>query len=232
MSKVLISYLIPCGNRLADLEEVMPKVIAAADFSPPVEILVLDYNSKDAIDDYMAGLQNTKLVEGNYIKYVKYDKGGFWHMAHSRNLAIKSAAGEYCTVSATDMYFSEEFFARIREKIAEGYKWIRLDTKEKPGFITVATDELIAAGGYDERFEFYGPEDKELNERLERRGVVYATVDHSMVHTIRTPNAVKVTNYRLHMSKSQMVERMLPIYHENTENKILVANEGLEWGKA
>ena len=44
---MLISLCLPCHNRTHDLKRVMPYLLGAANFSPPVEIVVIDYNSQD-----------------------------------------------------------------------------------------------------------------------------------------------------------------------------------------
>ena len=40
-------------NRTYDLKKTLPLTIQAADASPPVEIVVLNYNSKDDLEDYI-----------------------------------------------------------------------------------------------------------------------------------------------------------------------------------
>jgi hypothetical protein len=95
--------------------------------------------------------------------------------------------------------------------------------------IVVERQALIDAGGYDERFEFYGPEDEELNERLVRRGLVAQEIP-GMLSVIRTPNSQKTANYRVKMSKREMVVEMHKILDENRANHLMVANRGSEWG--
>ena len=50
-----ISFCIPCMGRAHDLKKTMPHLIKAAIKSPPVEIVILDYNSKDDLEKYIKG---------------------------------------------------------------------------------------------------------------------------------------------------------------------------------
>jgi hypothetical protein len=97
------------------------------------------------------------------------------------------------------------------------------------GVIVCARDEFIAAGGYDERFEFYGPEDTDLDERLVRRGGKFGLLPN-LLREIPTPKAEKTANYRI-TSRWETKKLMVPIYEENKRNKVLVVNEGVEWGQ-
>jgi len=64
------------------------------------------------------------------------------------------------------------------------------------GIIFCKKDEFISAGGYDERIEFYGGEDRDLDSRLVRRGTKFGLVPKGLMSVIRTPNSQKIKNYR------------------------------------
>ena len=50
---MIISYCIPVHNRTYDLRETLPGIIRAASKSPPVEVVILDYNSQDNLAAYV-----------------------------------------------------------------------------------------------------------------------------------------------------------------------------------
>ena len=219
---MLISLCIPVHNRTYDLKVTMPYLLAAAEASPLVEIVIVDYNSPDDLIPYIAGLNNKA------ISYVPYIGRNHYHMAHARNLSVKAAQGEYVVIMSADIYPVNNFVQVVREMLEGGYVWMhgRLYT----GAIVCQRQEFLDAGGYDERFEFYGPEDKDLHDRLARRGGKFRMLPNGLLSVIETPNEEKIKNYRLPLSKREMHRRGMIIYKENKAAGLLVANEGLTWG--
>ena len=225
---MIVSLCIPVHNRTYDLKQTMPYLIAAANASPPVEIVILDYNSPDDLAEYIAGL-NHKMIS-----YVKYTGRDHYHMAHARNLSVKASVGEYIVTMSADIYPAKEFIQTIREMLKDGYIWMH--GKRYTGVIVCQRQEFMAAGGYDERFEFYGPEDTDLAARLIRRRGRFGLLP-PLLDVIPTSDDDKVKNYRLEafkghqLFKREMYKLMLPIYTENNEKGLLVANEGQQWGQ-
>lgn len=227
---MLISLCAPCHNRTYDLKIALPTWIEAANFSPPAEIIVLNYNSPDDLEEYMEKMQSVHLAEGNSLVHLKYTGRNYYHMAHARNLAVLSSSGEYFIGLSADSLMSKNSIKAIRKYIAEyNVTWMRI--RKNFGIIICKRDEFIDAGGYDERFEFYGPEDKDLGARLMRRGHQPISISIKYIGYILTPNSEKAKNYRLKISKREMSKILKPIYLENREKNILVANEGKEWGQ-
>lgn len=218
---MIISLCIPVHARTYDLKNTMPHLIEAANDSPPVEIVIVDYNSPDGLAEYI------ETVPG--VAYVKYTGRDYYHMAHARNLSVTAATGEYIVILSADIYPTIGFLEAAREMVDAGVVWMH--DKRYTGVIVCQRQEFIDAGGYDERFEFYGPEDTDLNARLTRRGGKFGYLPNGLLHVIKTPNEEKVKNYRLPLSKRQMYLRMKPIYTENSQASMMVANEGIEWGQ-
>lgn len=225
---MVISLCIPCMNRTYDLKKIMPSLIKAANASPPVELMILDYGSQDDLFPYIMNLKTDQLKDGNCLSYTKHGLPNYFRMAHARNLSVLASEGEYVVISSTDIELDESFFAVIREHIEkDAPTWLHF--KNETGVITIKRDEFIAAGGFDERFEFYGSEDKDLYLRLLRRGTPHVIMPGKLFHAIRTPDEVKIQNYRLKITKKEMDERGKVFYYENIQNGVLVANpEG--WG--
>jgi len=196
-------------------------MLKAARASPPVEIAILDYNSKDGLKEYLDPF-------GNAITYTRYTGRWYYHIAHAWNLAARCSAGEYIVFAGADALIAEGYFATLRRLISEGAIWIR--GRHYKGIICVQHAEFVAAGGYDERFEFYGGEDKELEARLRRRGAPFALLPDDLVYTLKTSNEDKVSNYRLNLTKREMMERGAQIRAENAAAGLMVANEYRLWG--
>ena len=225
---MLISLCLPCHNRTHDLKLVMPYLIGTANFSPPVEIVVINYSSQDDLHAYMTRILETPLAEGNSIVYERYIGRDHYHMAHARNLSVLASSGDYFVITSADIYF-EPHFIRAARNMLELYDYTWLYDERYCGVIICRREEFIAAGGYDERFEFYGPEDRDLDARLRRRGARFGVLPPGLVHVISTPNEEKIRHYRLPLSKREMHLDGMRVLMENNANGVLVANpEG--WG--
>lgn len=226
----LISFCIPVHNRTHTLKEILPKLLENVRNSPPVEICILDYNSPDDLTEYLIqfGLDNMTYLEGITLSCKKYLGRDYYHMAHARNLSVLMSSGAYVSILSADIYPVENFVDCLRFAIhlhTPDYMY----PVDHPGLVTVKRSEFIKAGGYDERFEFYGPEDKDLNERFERRRLLRQTLPSKSYRILRTPNQEKVTNYRLPLTKKEMGDRMWEIFKENRKVGLLKANPG-GWG--
>lgn len=229
MDSTLISIAVPCGNRLHDLKETLSYLVETANISPPVEIFILDYASTDGLEDYMKKfIPLVELTPGNSISFKRYSYKNYFHKAHALNLAIVSSHGEYFCLLGSDAVPSPNYIKAVRELINNGCIWGH--AVDVCGIIFCQRKEFIDAGGYDERIEFYGGEDRDLDSRLVRRGSKFGLVPKGLMKVIRTPNSQKIKNHRLSLSKKEMVEINKKILEENNEKGILVANPN-GWGK-
>lgn len=227
----LISYTVPVHKRLADLERALPHIVTAANASPPVQIVIVDYGEQPELHPHILPHYHNLLPE-NRFTVVPYRKRAHYHMAHARNISVRMSVGTYITISAADILPRENFFRTIRERFAEtGADLLRSQTTGYIGVITTKRQLIVDAGGFDERFEFYGREDKDLLLRLLRRGATEATYDlDAMLNLIRTPWDQKLANYRVPLSRADAHAYACAIYDENIRNEVLVANDGIEWG--
>ena len=130
-----------------------------------------------------------------------------------------------------------EFIQYIRERIElEQPVWM---CEGKVGrCIVIQRQEFIDAGGYDERFDVYAPEDKDICHRLHRRGGKFEVFSPNFISEIKTTNKEKLANldqepYRNApiWIKRAMFRAMKIFYEENVTNHVLVANAGKEWGQ-
>lgn len=217
METDLITICIPCKNRTYDLKNIIPKILAVID--EKVEILVLNYGSTDDLDEYI------KTVPVSYIKYMD---NPFFHMAHSRNILGRQASGKYILTFCADVDFKKGFIEEIRKKLSE-YDCVRISGHSYPGIIVVKKEDFIKVGGYDERFEFYGGEDKELIERLLRNGLNFGYISQEYLSIIPTSKSTKIKHYRI-KSWHKMKEYKTKIWAENTVNNLMTANVGKDWG--
>lgn len=242
---MIISLCIPVMNRADDLKQTLPHTIKAAKASPPVEIVVLNYDSKDDLDEYI------KTVDYP-ITYVKSPNHKFFSISHSRNCAVKASHGDYTVVQDADIFLHEDTVKTWRKLIEKhNPTWLIeegrfVDHVHVGGRLPVIKrEEFMSMGGYDERFNLCGPEDKDLCMRLHRRGGKFVTYSRHLTDEIHTRQERKVSNldsaefkakipptepHKIQMLKYSMQLAMRKYYLENNEKGMLVANEGKEWG--
>lgn len=242
---MIISLCIPVMNRLTPLKEALPVIIKSANGSPPCEIVVLNYDSKDGLEDYLEEVKRTiPLTPGNVLLTPKVSNEKYYNSARARNCCVKASTGEYIIQLSAEALPVENYVAEMRKLIEEEHPaWMVENShtfheyKAYMGrFIVVERNEFINAGGFDERFNVYAPEDKDICMRLTRRGGKLVVYGSGMIKEIVTSDKDKLANldtttYTEHIwMKRQMAHRMQPIYLENNRLGVLVANEGKEWG--
>lgn len=221
---MLISYCVPCHKRFEDLALSWPTAKAAAKQSPPVELVLVDYANEALIDgDTWDSQDETPTCT------VVYRGRSYYHMAHARNLSICAATGDYVMIGSADFILSPRIFEHIRMVLRKTAA-IWLQPARLKGAIVCDRLALVDAGGYDERFEFYGPEDKELAGRLTRRYGAPQTYDADLLSVIPTPDALKIQGYRLPLTKREMHEHGLPVLRESERGSVFEANKGYGWG--
>ena len=96
----------------------MGYLIESANASPPVEIMILDYNSPDNLADYIKQVLDSKsLNPENILSYCKYQGQNYYHMAHARNLSVRASSGSIITIMSSDICPQANFVSVIREQI-------------------------------------------------------------------------------------------------------------------
>lgn len=224
---MILSICIANKGRTHYLKEVLPLSIEAANMSPPIEFVIVNYDSPDDLDEYIKTVPDM-LKNGNYLTYVKVEDKPNFHMAHARNVAIKSSTGDYVIISGTEIGFKPEFFPYIREKLNTGLTY--LNPARWGALIVCERNLAIEMGGFDERFEMYGPEDKDFCARVYRRGIPFNKYPVELSWCLRQTMEERYRHYRLRSYK-HISKIMHDIYDENNANNVLVVNEGIEWGK-
>lgn len=219
---MLLSYCIPIRNRCRDLVAALPSVVTAARESPPVEVVVLDYGSTDQLRET---LDEMGLPEVAYY----FREAQHFHMAHARNVAMLSGRGEWLVSTNADTVLQDSsFFEIVRDEIADGAMFVHPEGMN--GVCAVCRQVFEDVRGFDERFEFYGPEDKDFIAQLRRAGYREATIPRHLVANMYTPDDLKMREYRLPLSKRDAAKLMHSIFEQNTRENTVVGNAE-RWGE-
>ena len=97
----------------------------------------------------------------------------------------------------------------------------RVATADHAGLAIMPRKLLLAVGGNDERFDYWGKEDLDLAARLKRAGAKYVYDDQlKSFHISHPANHVKQGDYL----------RMCALLEENNARELIEVNRGYQWG--
>jgi GT2 family glycosyltransferase len=97
----------------------------------------------------------------------------------------------------------------------------RVATADHAGLAAMPRALLLAVGGNDERFDYWGKEDLDLAARLKRAGCAYVYDERlKSFHISHPPNHAREGDYR----------RMIALLEENNARELVEANIGHLWG--
>lgn len=230
---VLISMCVCCKGRVEDLKVALPTFLVAMNQSPAAELVVLDYDSEDGLETYIKQIIDSKpFVEKNFLTHVKIKNKPYYHMSHAKNCGMLSCSGEVIIFVNADELVGKDIVKIVRSRFDEIKEPFFMCEWEYGCTLAIRKEEFIRSGGYDERFEFYGPEEKDICARLHRRGLRFEVYPKGCVDnkTLYTPIPKKMANYRIKSRRATHVMQS-HIFKENIANNVMVANVGVEWGK-
>lgn len=169
-----ISFCITCMNRLRHLQKTLERNILDNFFVNEVEFVVLDYNSQDGLEEWIAQ-SLMQYIEIGILVYYRTTEPVYYQRSHSRNMAFRLAKGNVVCNLDADNYLGRGF-AKFILKEFYSQKHIfytsNLYNRDVFGRVCLEKEEFIAARGYDEIFVGYGLEDIEFFNRLSCRGLV------------------------------------------------------------
>lgn len=222
-----ISFCTTCKGRAHDIKRTLPKNLADCAEYGPAEFVLLDYNSEDGLEAWV--LSNLMpFIESGRLTYAKTNEPAWHSMTHSRNLAFKLARGELvCNVDADNWIGTG--FPQVLNRLANEQPARAVFTKGRRllrgriGFFKREWEEEL--GGYDERMEGYGHEDRDLVARAEALGFKMKCFSSHYVTRLTTGSGAKVANMRVKdWKKTEQINK--EISANNLERGIFKANQG------
>lgn len=103
-----ISFCITCMNRLKHLQETLEKNILDNFLVDEVEFVVLDYNSQDGLEEWIAQSM-MKYIEMGILVYYRTTEPAYYRRSHSRNMVFRLAEGEVVCNLDADNYLGRGF---------------------------------------------------------------------------------------------------------------------------
>lgn len=174
-----IVFCTTCKGRTQHLSRTLPENI---NHNPDARFVVLDYNDRDGLADYLKASHAHDIESGKLVVY-HYKEPVPFHMAHAKNLAHRLGAmegGDVLVNLDADNFTGAGFADYVREQFSKGediFLWSRMIKEGEgrlargiSGRIAVSRLAFFLAGGYDQKYRTHSPDDKDFNARLRRLG--------------------------------------------------------------
>jgi len=182
-----VAFATTCRGRRAHLEETLPRNLQD---NPNARFVLVDYGSEDGLADYVVERHRGD-IESGQLGYYRTE-APYFRMAHAKNMAHRIAiceGGDILVNLDADNFtgpgFASYLVDKFQEADAEG-EAIFMRARESHtgpgpgaeermpwgcgGRIAVTRQAFLQAGGYDEAFVHWSPDDKDFCQRLQRLG--------------------------------------------------------------
>lgn len=228
-----VSICTTCMGRADDVKQTyIQNIKDNIDYYPNVEFVLLNYNSKDDLDEWV---YKNLIDEINFgiVNYYHTIEPRYYSMTHSRNIAFKVASGDIVNNVDADHFTNFGFASHINLLANQQHKKsIFLKSKQKNrGRLGFFKKDFMWLRGYSEDIEGYGHDDVDLlNRALCADFTAYffggqfcrITPDHRRHPT----DNYKIKDWRYTQRKNTLISLL------NLKYKKIRANEDIEWGKA
>jgi len=198
---VKIAFCTTCRNRLQHLESTLLTNILDNWYCPEAVFVVLEYGDTKEMNNF-----NPKR-EDRLVVYQHKDATAF-RMAHAKNLVHRcgmlEGADVLCNLDA-DNYTGPDFASYLlrqfdtKDRIFMWARMIKDGDGRLPrgisGRIAVTRQAFLAAGGYDEKFDCWSPDDKDFNSRLQLLGYTPKEIDPRYLRAILHNDKLRFKEY-------------------------------------
>lgn len=158
--KILTSIIITCSNRLDHLKQ----SITALNHQSNSEIIIVDYNCSQG---------TAKFVRKNYptFQVIEVKNANKFNVAKARNIGAKHARGDLLFFCDADILLMENIGFWLQKNFKNDFFYISSKEDETFGSSMIRKKDFIKINGYDEAFDGWGGEDRDLYERLKYSGI-------------------------------------------------------------
>jgi hypothetical protein len=196
-----IVFCTTCKNRTQHLKLTLPQNLAD---NPRSKFVVLDYNSQDDLLSYVKGNHDHDMRSGRLVVYSNREEPVF-KMAHAKNMAHRLGIMEGADIlvnldadNLTGPGFEE--FVSWKFRKPDVFLWSNVKKGEGKGRglsgrIAVTTSAFRKVGGYDEKYDVWGPDDKDFNLRLRKLGLSPIEIDASFLNGVPHNNRMRFREY-------------------------------------
>jgi hypothetical protein len=240
--EVSISFVTRCMNRLHDLKETLPKNIQDNKNYKNLEFLILDYNSKDGLEEWIKK-EMMDQIECGRLNYYRTEEPEFFCPNHSQNITFKLAQNKLVANVDTDNFTHENYSQRLNE-CAYPYKDKILIVPDNfllpnstllllKGRFCLYKSDIESLRGFDEDLDDgFGNDDVNFVFRCFLRGFKLIRYEkHFSDDRIDTPDDQKVL-YIKNKNFEYMKRFNGSITWEKLKTGTTIVNKNRHWGKA
>jgi hypothetical protein len=204
MAEMQVVFCTTCKGRAQHIEETLPANLRD---NPKARIILVNYNSPDHLDDFIRA-NHMDAVESGRLSVYRFTEPGPFRMAHAKNLAHRLGLHEDADMLVNmdaDNYAGPGFDQYVAERLSDGgvFLWANMRkgeleyTKRRgiSGRIAITKHAFLAAGGYDEVFAEWGPDDKDFNTRLRRLGFSAAEIELRYLNAVNHNDKMRFREY-------------------------------------
>ena len=164
-----ISFYTPCMNRTSFLKQTLPKNLEALKNIQNVEFVVLNYNSKDDLDDFMKSFQ--KEMDIGRLSYYKENTREKYHHSHAYNMASRLCIKKIICVTNADYFVSLEWYEFVINNMKKNYFIYNEYSGDATGRNAFWKKDFEKLGGFDEKMCEWGYEDTDMYNRAKIMGL-------------------------------------------------------------
>lgn len=233
-----ISFCTTCMNRLCHLKQTIKKNIESCSMCSDVEFVLLDYNSKDGLEDWAKENLKEEIDSGRLVFY-QTKEPKYWIAAHAKNIAHKLATGDVLVNIDSDIRVPENFCEFVDKLFSSGRRIVMSFDSKDPygndgcaGIVGVLRSDFYSVNGYDEDIYMgWGYDDMNFQFRTRMHNKLELFVPPKICLCIPHSNEIRTANCQL---KDIQTTRDLSfaLCQDAASGEDYVANKTNSWGKA
>lgn len=210
-----IAFCTTVKNRTQHLKLTLPKNLADHSHADVV-FVVLDYDSKDDLSDYLRSNHAKDIASGRLVVYTYRNGGAPFHISHAKNMAARCGILEGASVLVTmdaDNNGTPGFAQFVAESFHEpgirpgiflcpNYQLIKSlphgalrPARGYAGRLAIWAQTFLKVGGYDEIYDCWGSEDIDMNYRLQRAGYSMRYIPNHYLNAINHNAEMRFREY-------------------------------------
>jgi glycosyltransferase involved in cell wall biosynthesis len=190
-----ISFCTTCMGRAHHLKETLPSNLAY-NLNADTEFVVLNYNSKDGLHEWLQQLVTTNPLASR-VAYFHERTAQFFDPRHAKNIAHLLATGDVVVNIDADNSTGHGYDKELSDIFAKTGRAVvtsDLTLKSVTGKIAMLKRDFIELRGYDESFRGWGGEDPDLIKRAVAARFPHIAKAWPGEAAIRHSNADRVVN--------------------------------------